>query len=187
MRWNWGWGWIWTWVKDSAGNGTWGQGRGCNWIWGEDCGQSWAGELYASPLCFLPLPPPPRFLFPPELHQLLVHPGTPGHLDLGLGNDPTSGLLAHTAPCQAPDLPAGWPLHPPRLLSFFSPSEPPPFRLLIRIFKSIFLPRKSFDLSASKVFVELPSLSGAVPRALEGRGGRDSGAEVREGMQEIET
>ncbi|XP_029781989.1 uncharacterized protein LOC115280942 isoform X2 [Suricata suricatta] len=58
---------------------------------------------------------PDRFPFLSELHELLVHPGAPGHLNLGHRNNPTYGLL---------------PLLPVKHLTALLSSSPPPLRVL---------------------------------------------------------
>ena len=97
------------------------------------------GLVNSAPHCLCSLPSP-RFLFLSELHEFLVPPGDPGHLDLRHENVPTSGLL--------PWLPAK---HLPTLLSTRSvPSETPtPTQINNLYFQIIcvFHPEHSFKVS----------------------------------------
>ncbi|XP_023604433.1 uncharacterized protein LOC111824464 isoform X2 [Myotis lucifugus] len=87
-----------------------------------------------------------RFHFLHELCEFLVHPGTPGHLDLEHGNGPPSFLLPQLPATGLTTLLSGPHTHH-NSCPFSVPSESPPLKLLIGIFKSVLLARICFWLS----------------------------------------
>ena len=99
----------------------WGQGKG-----GLGLGRE-LGSVVGCELCFSPslLSSFSRFLFLSELHEFLVHPGAPGHLDLGHGNDSTSPGLFPWLPAKYLTTLLSSPPSPLRVLPFSVPSESP--------------------------------------------------------------
>lgn len=95
-------GWVWKWVGDRVGDGIEFEFRdGLEDSVGGVVGHGERTGIRGGPvtsashtLCSLP---PPRFLVLSQLHEFLVHPGDPGCLDLGRGNDPASDLLPQLA------------------------------------------------------------------------------------------
>ncbi|XP_059521880.1 MAGE-like protein 2 [Myotis daubentonii] len=109
-----------------------------------------------------------RFHFLHELREFLVHPGTPGHLDLGHGNGPPSFLLPQLPATGLTTLLSG-PHTRQDSCPFSVPSESPPLKLLIGIFKSVLWPRICFWLSTLSVFCGTVIPPEVVPWALWGR------------------